>query len=187
MDLEVQRGEVLGLLGPNGAGETTTVRLLAALIEPTEGTASVDGLDVRLRPDEVRARVCILTETPGLYEMFSATANLDFVGRLYGLDAATRAERIERYLRLFSLSADRRRSIDTRVSSSCGIPAGEASAILRAVGVWRSLVAHLNGVQEVPRSNRGTPTIDPRTKRPREGSRGPSDSGRTLTHTLTGF
>ena len=57
MDLEVRRGGVLGLLGPNGAGETTTVRLLAALIEPTEGTASVDGLDVRLRPDEVRARV----------------------------------------------------------------------------------------------------------------------------------
>ena len=103
MDLEVLRGEVLGLLGPNGAGKTTTVRLLAALIEPTEGTASVDGLDVRQRPDEVRARVGILTETPGLYEKLSATANLDFFGRLYGLDATTRAERIERYLRLFSL------------------------------------------------------------------------------------
>jgi ABC-2 type transport system ATP-binding protein len=103
MDLEVRRGEVLGLLGPNGAGKTTTVRLLAALIEPTEGTASVDGLDVRRQPDEVRARVGILTETPGLYEKLSATANLDFFGRLYGLDAATRAERIERYLRLFSL------------------------------------------------------------------------------------
>jgi ABC-2 type transport system ATP-binding protein len=103
MDLEVHRGEVLGLLGPNGAGKTTTVRLLAALIEPTEGTATVDGLDVRQRPDDVRARVGILTETPGLYEKLSATANLDFFGRLYGLDPATRAERIERYLRLFSL------------------------------------------------------------------------------------
>ncbi len=103
MDIEVRRGEVLGLLGPNGAGKTTTVRLLAALIEPTEGTASVDGLDVVSEPDAVRARVGILTETPGLYEKLSAVANLDFFGRLYGLDAATRAERIERYLRLFSL------------------------------------------------------------------------------------
>ena len=103
MDLEVHRGEVLGLLGPNGAGKTTTVRLLAALIEPTEGSASVDGLDVVAQPDAVRARVGILTETPGLYEKLSASANLDFFGRLYGLDAATRAERIERYLRLFSL------------------------------------------------------------------------------------
>ncbi len=103
MDLEVLRGEVLGLLGPNGAGKTTTVRMLTALIEPTEGRASVDGLDVVEHPEAVRARVGILTETPGLYDKLSATANLEFFGRLYGLDAATRAARIERYLRLFSL------------------------------------------------------------------------------------
>jgi ABC-2 type transport system ATP-binding protein len=103
MDLEVRRGEVLGLLGPNGAGKTTTVRLLTALIEPTEGRATVDGLDVTDRPDEVRARVGILTETPGLYDKLSAAANLDFFGRLHDLDDATRATRIEHYLRLFSL------------------------------------------------------------------------------------
>jgi ABC-2 type transport system ATP-binding protein len=101
--LDVQRGEVLGLLGPNGAGKTTTVRLLTALIEPSEGTASVDGFDVRAQPDEVRARVGILTETPGLYDKLSARANLEFFGRLYGLDADVRAARIERYLRLFGL------------------------------------------------------------------------------------
>jgi ABC-2 type transport system ATP-binding protein len=103
MDLEVRRGEVLGLLGPNGAGKTTTVRLLTALIEPTEGTATVDGVDVRTDPEAIRGRVGLLTETPGLYEKLSATANLDFFARLYGLDAETRAERIEHYLRLFSL------------------------------------------------------------------------------------
>jgi ABC-2 type transport system ATP-binding protein len=103
IDLEVHQGEVLGLLGPNGAGKTTTVRLLTALIEPTEGTAAVDGFDVRTQPDEVRARVGILTETPGLYDKLSASTNLDFFGRLYGLDAGVRAERIERYLRLFGL------------------------------------------------------------------------------------
>ena len=103
MDLEVHRGEVLGLLGPNGAGKTTTVRLLTALIEPTEGTAAVDGFDVRTQPDDVRARVGILTETPGLYDKLSASTNLDFFGRLYGLDPATRAERIEHHLRLFGL------------------------------------------------------------------------------------
>jgi ABC-2 type transport system ATP-binding protein len=103
MDLEVRRGEVLGLLGPNGAGKTTTVRVLTALIEPTEGRATVDGFDVVSESDAVRARVGILTETPGLYEKLSATANLDFFGRLYGLETSTRADRIERYLRLFSL------------------------------------------------------------------------------------
>ncbi len=110
MTFEVERGHVLGLLGPNGAGKTTTVRMLTALIGPTEGTATIDGFDVQTHPDEVRARVGILTETPGLYEKLSAEANLDFFGRLYGLDAATRAERIEHYLRLFSLW-DRRRDI----------------------------------------------------------------------------
>jgi ABC-2 type transport system ATP-binding protein len=94
---------VLGLLGPNGAGKTTTVRMLTALIEPTEGTATIDGFDVRTEPESVRARIGILTETPGLYEKLSAEANLDFFGRLHDLDAATRADQIERYLRLFSL------------------------------------------------------------------------------------
>ena len=103
IDLEVRRGEVLGLLGPNGAGKTTTVRLLTALIRPTEGIASVDGFDVVTQPNDVRARVGILTETPGLYDKLSARANLDFFGRLYSLDATQRATGIERYLRLFGL------------------------------------------------------------------------------------
>jgi ABC-2 type transport system ATP-binding protein len=103
IDLAVRRGEVLGLLGPNGAGKTTTVRMLTALIEPSEGTASVDGFDIRQAADEVRTRVGILTETPGLYDKLPAIANLDFFGRLHSLEATVRAERIERYLRLFGL------------------------------------------------------------------------------------
>jgi ABC-2 type transport system ATP-binding protein len=103
VSIDVHRGEVLGLLGPNGAGKTTTVRLLTALIEPTEGTASVEGFDVRRQADAVRSRVGILTETPGLYDKLSAVANLDFFGRLYGLDAGRRAAAAERYLRLFGL------------------------------------------------------------------------------------
>src|SRR5688572_6675055 len=103
IELEVRRGEVLGLLGPNGAGKTTTVRLLTALIRPTEGSAAIDGFDVVTQPDDVRARVGILTETPGLYDKLSAQTNLDFFGRLYGLDVGQRAAGIERYLRLFGL------------------------------------------------------------------------------------
>ena len=103
VSLAVHRGEVVGLLGPNGAGKTTTVRMLTALIRPTEGSATVDGFDVRRDPESVRTRVGILTETPGLYDKLSATANLDFFGRLYGLTPDVRAERIEHYLRLFSL------------------------------------------------------------------------------------
>ncbi len=110
VSVEVARGEVLGLLGPNGAGKTTIVRMLTALIEPTEGSAAVDGFDVGTHADDVRARVGILTETPGLYDKLSATANLEFFARLYGLGTDLRAERIEHYLRLFGLW-DRRNDV----------------------------------------------------------------------------
>ena len=103
IDLDVHRGEVVGLLGPNGAGKTTTVRLLTALIEPSEGTAEVDGFDVQRDADAVRARVGILTETPGLYDKLTATANLAFFARLHGLDPVLREERIGHYLRMFGL------------------------------------------------------------------------------------
>ena len=103
LTLDVRRGEVLGLLGPNGAGKTTTVRMLAALIAPTEGRASVDGLDVVDDPDTVRTRIGILTETPGLYDKLSAERNLDYFGRLYRLPADVRAERIEHWMRLFGI------------------------------------------------------------------------------------
>ena len=103
VSLEVAPGEVLGLLGPNGAGKTTTIRLLAALIAPSEGHAWVDGLDVREEPDEIRRRIGILTETPGLYDKLSAERNLDYFGRLYRLPTAVRAERIERWMRLLGI------------------------------------------------------------------------------------
>ena len=98
LTLDVRAGEVLGLLGPNGAGKTTTVRLLAALIAPTVGHAWVDGIEIREAPDEIRARVGILTETPGLYDKLSAEGNLDYFGKLHRLPASVRAERIERWM-----------------------------------------------------------------------------------------
>jgi ABC-2 type transport system ATP-binding protein len=113
LSLELRRGEVFGLLGPNGAGKTTTIRLLAALIGPSEGSARVDGLDLVREADGVRARVGVLTEAPGLYEKLSAVRNLDFFGKLQGLPTAIRAERIERLLRLFDLWDRRHESTGT--------------------------------------------------------------------------
>ena len=103
LTLDVHAGEVIGLLGPNGAGKTTTVRMLAALIGPTEGEAELDGHDVVTDAEAVRSRVGVLTETPGLYEKLSATENLDFFGKLHGLDRRRRGDAIERLLRLLGL------------------------------------------------------------------------------------
>lgn len=104
LSLTVGRGEVVGLLGPNGAGKTTTIRMLAALIPPTSGTASVSGCRLGEDDDAVRRSIGILTETPGLYDRLSARRNLDFHARLQGV--ADPGRTVDRYLGLVGL-ADR--------------------------------------------------------------------------------
>jgi ABC-2 type transport system ATP-binding protein len=101
--LDISRGEVFGFLGPNGAGKTTTVRMLACLIAPTSGEGWIGPWRIGREDDRIRARIGILTESPGLYERFSARFNLDYFARLYGVSAASRAARVERYLRLLGL------------------------------------------------------------------------------------
>jgi len=84
----VARGEVFGFLGPNGAGKTTTVRILGTLIAPTSGSASVAGIPVGSAADEeIRQRISITTEAPGLYNRLTVAENLEFFARLYGLPA----------------------------------------------------------------------------------------------------
>lgn len=103
LNLEIKSGEVFGLLGPNGAGKTTTMRVLACLIAPTVGRASVCGFDVCRQPQEIRRRIGILTEPAGLYDNLSARRNLEYYARLYDLDQAYTRKQIERYLRLMGL------------------------------------------------------------------------------------
>ena len=86
LTIEVQKGELLALLGPNGAGKTTTVRMLSAILVPTEGNASIAGLDVVEDADEVRRLVGMLTEQPGLYSRSTGLEYLTFFGRLYGMN-----------------------------------------------------------------------------------------------------
>ena len=85
--LSVAAGEILALLGPNGAGKTTTVRMLAAILGPTAGRAVVAGYDVTEYPRQVRRRVGLLTEHPGLYLRMKGGEYLNFFNRLMGLDA----------------------------------------------------------------------------------------------------
>ncbi len=101
LDLEVRKGEVFGFLGPNGAGKTTTVRMLAALIAPTSGEATIAGVKLGRANREIRRKVGVLTETPGLYKRLSAWDNLVFFARLY--QVADPAARAEHYLKLFDL------------------------------------------------------------------------------------
>lgn len=101
LDLHVEKGEVFGFLGPNGAGKTTTVRMLAALIAPTAGGATIAGKALGTDNREIRRRVGVLTETPGLYRRLSARDNLLFFAKLYHV--ADPEKQVERYLKLFDL------------------------------------------------------------------------------------
>jgi len=101
LHLDVRQGEVFGFLGPNGAGKTTTVRMLAALIAPSGGEATVAGCRVGRENGRLRSKVGVLTETPGLYKRLSAYDNLAFFARLQGV-ANVRGS-VERYLKLFEL------------------------------------------------------------------------------------
>jgi ABC-2 type transport system ATP-binding protein len=105
LDLSVKAGEVFGFLGPNGAGKTTTVRMLTCLIAPTGGTALVDGLDITKEKEamQIRSRVGLLTETPGMYDTLSAYKNLRFYGRLYDVEEPKLSGQIEHYLKLLGL------------------------------------------------------------------------------------
>ncbi len=86
VSFDVAHGEVFGFLGPNGAGKTTTVRTLGTLIAPTSGSAAVAGIP--LTPDnavEIRQRIAIMPESPGLYLRLSVAENLEYFASLYGL------------------------------------------------------------------------------------------------------
>lgn len=104
LSLSVPAGQVMALLGPNGAGKTTTVRMLAGILSPTSGRATVGGLDVARSPGQVRRRVGMLTEVPGLYLRMQAMEYLDFFGQLYGLSAPLRQARAAALLSRFGMA-----------------------------------------------------------------------------------
>jgi ABC-2 type transport system ATP-binding protein len=102
--LSVRPGEVLALLGPNGAGKTTTVRMLTSIFTPTSGTAHVAGYDVVTQPEDVRARVGVLTEGHGLYTRMRGRDYLDFFGRLYEIPREVRHARANQLAERFGLA-----------------------------------------------------------------------------------
>jgi len=101
---------ITGLLGPNGAGKTTLLRMLATLIPPEAGAASIDGLDIVRERDGVRGRIGVLSDARGLYARLTARENVRYYGRLHGLGGTALEARIDALLGQLGLAAlaDRR-------------------------------------------------------------------------------
>ena len=96
-------GEIVGLLGPNGAGKTTTLRILATILRPTSGRASVAGYDVLVEPDAVRRSLGYVSASTGVYERLTGRETLTYYARLHGMAPDAILGRVEEVLRLLEM------------------------------------------------------------------------------------
>ncbi|HET6714691.1 MAG TPA: ATP-binding cassette domain-containing protein [Actinomycetota bacterium] len=149
VDLEVEKGTVLGMLGPNGAGKTTAVRILATLLAPTSGRAEVDGLDVVRDAEELRFRIGLAGQSAAVDENLTGLENLELVGRLYHLPKTEARRRAGEVLERFGLT------------EAAGRPSKTYSGGMRR---RLDLAASLVGRPEILFLDEPTTGLDPRSR-----------------------
>ena len=101
---EAHSGEIFGLLGPNGAGKTTALRILATILKPTAGTATIAGYDVVNDPDSARRSLGFLSNDTGLYGRLSAREMIIYFGKLYGMESDRIESRLKELCDLLDMS-----------------------------------------------------------------------------------
>ncbi len=104
VSFDARDGQITGLLGPNGAGKTTTLRMLYTLMTPDAGSIRVDGIDAHQQPIEARRRMGVLPDAKGLYKRLTCRENIEYFGRLQGLDEATLRSRTDELIRALDLT-----------------------------------------------------------------------------------
>ena len=115
VSFEVKEGEIFGFLGANGAGKSTTIRMLCALLQSTEGTARVGGYDINQNPDKVKSSIGYMSQRFSLYEDLTVEENIDFYGRVYAMTREQIATRKKWVLEIANLHG-RERSITGTLS-----------------------------------------------------------------------
>ncbi len=103
-------GQITGLLGPNGAGKSTTLRMLYTLLKPDNGSAQIDGFDVRQNPIEVQKRIGVLADARGLYPRLTSRENIRYYGKLHGMEGEALEKQISSLVTLLDMQsiADRK-------------------------------------------------------------------------------
>ena len=109
LDLTIQRGELFGLVGPDGAGKTTTLRLLAGLLDISEGSATVAGYDLARQAEAIKTHIGYMAQEFSLYGELSVIENLHFFSEIFDVDTHQLAERTERLLQFAGLTDFRTR------------------------------------------------------------------------------
>lgn len=127
LSFEAHPGQILGFLGPNGAGKTTTMKMICCYIEPTEGTAEIEGYDIRLSPLMVRRQIGYLPEHNPLYEEMYVKEFLQFVASIHKID--NKIARISDVIEMTGLGKEQNKIIGT-LSKGYRQRVGLAQAIL---------------------------------------------------------
>ncbi len=104
LSFEVPAGQIVGFLGPNGAGKTTTLKMLTGMLEPSEGTASICGHDLRRETLEVKRRVGFVPESGAVFESLTGLEYLEMVAALYAIPEEAARARIRQFIAFFDLS-----------------------------------------------------------------------------------
>jgi len=104
IDLSFDKGQIVGYIGPNGAGKSTTIKILTGIIADFEGNAMVLGYDVRKDPMIIKQQIGYIPEHAALYDVLTPMEYLDFVGKLYQMDAVMTRKKALELLRLFDLA-----------------------------------------------------------------------------------
>ncbi|PYJ97339.1 MAG: ABC transporter ATP-binding protein, partial [Verrucomicrobia bacterium] len=104
LSFEVPAGQIVGFLGPNGAGKSTTLKMLTGMIEPSQGTATICGFDLRREPLEVKRRVGFVPESGAVFESLTGLEYLEMVAALYAIPQDAARARIQQFIAFFDLS-----------------------------------------------------------------------------------
>src|SRR4051812_29856624 len=104
LSFEIPAGQIVGFLGPNGAGKSTTLKMLTGMLDPTDGTATICGFDLRREPLEVKRRVGFVPESGAVFESLTGLEYLEMVAALYGIPKDAARVRIQQFIAFFDLS-----------------------------------------------------------------------------------
>src|SRR5438034_3474207 len=131
INLRVDAGQFFGFLGPNGAGKSTTIRMLTGLLVPTKGRVRILGMDLAEQPIEVKRQIGVVPEGLALFDRLTAGEYLNFVGRIYGLDRATVAQRAWELIEFMQL-AERPKTLIVDYSHGMKKKLALAAAVIHA-------------------------------------------------------
>lgn len=106
LSLHIARGEIYGFIGHNGAGKTTTLKSVVGILGFDEGRILIDGKSIAEEPLTCKKEIAYIPDNPDLYEYMSGIKYLNFIADVFGVPAAARKERIEKYSELFGLTQD---------------------------------------------------------------------------------